>query len=145
MIIFGLSGMSGLIYEVIWIRPLSLVFGTTTYAVSIIIAGFLSELESWITSRFSDKVHSLLKIYGLIEIGLYGLVLISLFSVLPSIYLGIYQNTFPNIGVFYVLQFVLAFLIILIPTILMGATLRLIIRSYSRKFSVIGHHLIYKF
>jgi spermidine synthase len=145
LIIFGLSGMSALIYEVIWIRPLSLVFGTTTFAVSIIIAGFLSGLAlgSWIAGRFSDKVENPLKIYGFIEIciGLYGLMLISLFSALPGIYLGLYQSTFPNIEVFYILQFILAFVIILIPTTLMGATLPTIMKSYSRKFSDVGKDL----
>ena len=42
MIIFGLSEMSTLIYEMIWIKSLSLVFRTTTYTVLIIIIGFLS-------------------------------------------------------------------------------------------------------
>ncbi len=142
LIVFGLSGLTALVYEIIWIRPLSLVFGTTTYAVSIIIAAFLSGLAlgSWIAGRFSDKVENPLKIYGFIEIGigLYGLMLISLFSALPGIYLGLYQSTFPNLGVFYVLQFILAFVIILIPTTLMGATLPMIMKSYSRKFSDLG-------
>lgn len=142
ILIFGLSGMSALIYEIVWIRPLSLVFGTTTYAISIIIAGFLSGLAlgSWIAGKFSDKVESPLKIYGFIEIGigLYGLMLISLFSALPGIYLGLYQYTFPNQGVFYILQFMLAFVIILIPTTLMGATLPMILKSYSKKFTNIG-------
>ncbi len=145
IVIFGLSGMSALIYEIIWIRPLSLVFGTTTYAVSIIIAGFLSGLAlgSWIAGRFSDKVENPLKIYGFIEIGIgfYGLMLISLFSSLPGIYLGLYHLTFPNFGIFYVLQFMLAFVIILIPTTLMGATLPMIMKSYSRKFSDLGRDL----
>lgn len=145
ILIFGLSGMSALIYEVIWIRPLSLVFGTTTYAVSIIIAGFLSGLAlgSWIAGRFTDKIDNPLKIYGFIEIGigLYGLMLISLFSSLPGIYLGLYQFTFPNIGIFYILQFMLAFGIILIPTTLMGATLPMIMKSYSKSFSNIGRDI----
>ena len=73
LIVFGLSGLTALVYEIIWIRPLSLVFGTTTYAVSIIIAAFLSGLAlgSWIAGRFSDKVENPLKIYGFIEIGIY--------------------------------------------------------------------------
>jgi len=142
LIIFGFSGLTALVYEIVWIRPLSLVFGTTIYAVSIIIAAFLSGLAlgSWIAGRFSDKVEKPLKIYGFIEvgIGLYGLMLISLFSALPGIYLGLYQSTFPNLGVFYVLQFILAFVIILIPTTLMGATLPMIMKAYSRKFSDLG-------
>ena len=89
--------------KLIWIRPLSLVFGTTTYAVSIIIAGFLSGLAlgSWIASKFSDKIDNPLKIYGFIEIGigLYGLNVNFIIFILArdlswtlSIYISKYRN-----------------------------------------------------
>ena len=145
IIIFGLSGMTALIYEIIWIRPLSLVFGTTTYAISIIIAAFLSGLAlgSWIAGRYSDKIKNPLRFYGFLEIGigLYGLMIIGLFSILPEIYLNMYKGTFPEVSIFFVLQFALAFIIILVPTTLMGATLPMIMKSHSRNFNNIGRDL----
>lgn len=142
IIIFGLSGMTALIYEIVWIRPLSLIFGTTIFAVSIILAAFLSGLAlgSWLAGRYIDKLENPLKFYGFIEIGigLFGLLLISLFTVLPGFYLDIYHLTAPNFSLFFVLQFVLAFLIILIPTTLMGATMPIILKSYSKDFQNMG-------
>jgi hypothetical protein len=38
---FALSGMAVLIYEVVWIRPLQLVFGSTVYAVSTMLTTFM--------------------------------------------------------------------------------------------------------
>jgi len=35
LIIFAVSGLTALIYEMIWIRPLTLVFGATIYAVEL--------------------------------------------------------------------------------------------------------------
>ena len=57
--------MTALIYEIIWIRPLSLVFGTTVYAVSTIVASFILGLAigSWIAGRFSDRLQNPLKYF----------------------------------------------------------------------------------
>jgi spermidine synthase len=142
IVIFGISGMTALIYEIVWIRPLSLIFGTTIFAISIIVAAFLSGLAlgSWLAGRYIDKLENPLKYYGFIEIGigLFGLMLISLFTVLPGFYLDIYHLTSPNFSFFFVLQFTLAFLLILIPTTLMGATMPIILKSYSKDFQKLG-------
>ena len=42
LIAFGISGMAALIYEVVWTRPLSLIFGSTVYAVSTMLTAFLA-------------------------------------------------------------------------------------------------------
>ena len=145
IIIFGLSGMTALIYEIVWIRPLSLIFGTTIFAVSIIVAAFLSGLAlgSWLAGRNIDKLENPLKYYGFIEIGigLFGLLLISLFTILPSFYLDIYHLTFPNFSLFFAFQFILAFSLILIPTTLMGATMPIILKSYSRDYQKMGRDI----
>ena len=44
LLAFFLSGAAGLIYQIVWIRILSLVFGNTLYAISMVVAGFLSGL-----------------------------------------------------------------------------------------------------
>ncbi len=108
LIIFGLSGMTALIYEIVWIRPLTVVFGSTIYAVSIIVASFLVGLAlgSWIAGRYTDRLRNPLRYYGFIEIGigLYGLMLISIFAVLPALYLSVYKATFSNISLFFFLH-----------------------------------------
>ena len=69
LIIFGISGMTALIYEMMWIRPLSLIFGTTMYAVSTIVASFILGLAmgSWIAGRFTDGLQNPLKYFALIQ------------------------------------------------------------------------------
>ncbi len=145
LVIFAFSGMTALIYEIVWIRPLALVFGTTVYATSIIIASFLLGLAlgSWIAGKYSDRMNQPLKIYGFIELGVgfYGILLLPIFSVLPYLYIDIYNATFQNYSLFSVLQFMLAFAIILVPTTLMGTTLPLVMRSYSDSFGRIGKDL----
>ena len=44
LLLFTLSGISGLIYEVVWLRYLTLVFGVTVYAVSTVLTVFMGGL-----------------------------------------------------------------------------------------------------
>src|SRR3989344_7437628 len=90
---FAISGFTALIYEVVWSRPLQLIFGSTIYAVSTILTTFFigCALCSFIFRNISDKTKEPLKIFVLLElgIGLYGLIIIYLFKILPNIYLSI--------------------------------------------------------
>jgi len=139
IIIFGLSGMSALIYEIIWIRPLSLVFGSNVYAVSTIISSFILGLAigSWLAGKYSDKISNPLKFFAIfqIAIGVYGILLLPVFGFLPEVYIEFYNLTFPNLYLFQFLQIIMAMSIITIPATLMGTTLPLMFKTYSQNFS----------
>ena len=44
LLCFFLSGFSGLLYEVLWLRMLILIFGSTTLAVSTVLTSFMGGL-----------------------------------------------------------------------------------------------------
>src|SRR3982750_4438991 len=71
-ICFILSGATGLIYEVLWMRMLGLVFGATTLAVSTVLAAFMGGLAlgSALAAKLSSRIRRPLRIYGLLEIGI---------------------------------------------------------------------------
>jgi len=142
LVIFGLSGMAALIYEITWIRPLSVVFGTTMYAVSTIIASFILGLAlgSWLAGKFSDKMKNPLRYFAFFQIGIgaYGVFLLPMFSLLPDWYLAIYHLTFPNQPIFMAFQVLMAMSLITIPATMMGTTLPLMMRIYSLRFENIG-------
>lgn len=142
LILFGISGMTALIYEMIWIRPLSLVFGTTMYAVSTIIASFILGLAigSWVAGRFSDRLVNPLKYYALIQIavGFFGILLLPVFDLMPRMYLDLYHLTYPNQPIFMLTQILMSMVIIAIPATLMGTTLPLMMKTYSKEFMTIG-------
>jgi spermidine synthase len=77
--IFVLSGAAGLIYEIVWSRQLVLVFGNTTQAVSAILTGFFGGMAigAAIGGRIADRVRSPLRLYGLLEIALVVVVLVT--------------------------------------------------------------------
>ncbi|WP_299291683.1 spermidine synthase [Nitrosopumilus sp.] len=143
ILLLGLSGVTALFYEIIWIRPLSLVFGTTVYAVSTIIASFILGLAigSWLAGKYSHKISNPLKFFAFVQIGIgtYGVLLLPVFSSLPPIYLAIYQAVLPNQILFFIVQILLSILLISIPAILMGTTLPIMIKAYAKKFESIGY------
>ena len=126
LILFGISGMTALIYEMIWIRPLSLVFGTTMYAVSTIVASFILGLAigSWVAGRFSDRLVNPLKYYAFIQIavGIFGILLLPVFDLMTRVYLDLYHLTYSNQPILMFTQILLSMALIPIPATLMGST-----------------------
>lgn len=124
---FILSGMTGLIYEVLWARMLGLVFGATTLAVSTVLASFMGGLAlgSALAGRVATRLKRPLQVYGLIEIAvaLYALLVPWMFRLVDHLYALLWQRAHPNFYVFSLWRFVLSGATLLIPTMLMGATL----------------------
>ncbi|MEK7484239.1 MAG: fused MFS/spermidine synthase [Planctomycetota bacterium] len=128
---FLLSGVSGLIFEVAWIRILGLVFGTSSFAITTVLTSFMTGLAlgSFFTGRLSDrKNYNTLRGYGILEIlvGLYGAMTPILCSYLMQQYAFFYERFSPNFYLFSLLRFFVLFLILLPPTALMGSTLPLL-------------------
>ena len=71
-VFFLISGMTALVYEIIWTRMLTLVFGHTVYSVSVVLAAFMAGLGfgSYLWGYAIDRVpkKNPLLIYGLVEI-----------------------------------------------------------------------------
>lgn len=144
--IFFLSGFAALVYEVIWARMLSLVFGSTVEAVSAVVAAFMAGLAfgSYFMGRWVDRRDGVLLIYSIAEIsiGASSLFLYYLIIYLPEILINTKTEFIPfrNHGVY-----ILEFSVVFIPTTLMGATFPLMIKSYvsSRNYVGEGISIIY--
>jgi hypothetical protein len=83
-LLFFLSGASGLIYQIVWVRELGNVFGNTVHSASLVIAVFMLGLGagSYVAGRWADRRYaahpdSLLASYGRVEaaIGALGLLI----------------------------------------------------------------------
>src|SRR5258706_11492779 len=142
LLCFFASGMSGLVYQVIWVRELVLVFGATTFAVSTVLTAFMGGLAlgSYYFGRRSETVGRPLRLYGLLEIGIgaYGLAVPLIFATLPLVYhsmLGRLQLPFFSLSI---VRFVFATLVLIVPTALMGATLPVLSSFYARDIGRIG-------
>jgi spermidine synthase len=129
-ICFLFSGATGLIYEVLWARMLGLVFGMTTLAIGLVLAAFMGGLAlgSAIAARLAARIARAVRAYALIEvaIGLYALAVPMLFRGIDRVYAAVWQHFHQGFYGFAAARFVLAAIVLLIPTALMGATLPLL-------------------
>jgi spermidine synthase len=141
-LLFFVSGMTGLVYEVVWTRMFTSVFGNTTYAISAVLAAFMGGLAlgSFVIGRLVDKQRKLLKLYALLEvgIGIMALCMPLLLNELNSLYALVFQNLTTSTGFLFFIKTVLSFLILLIPTFLMGGTLPLLSKYLIRRNDEIG-------
>ncbi len=125
--LFFLSGISGLMYEVVWVRMLTRVLGSTVYATSTVLAAFMAGLGlgSFLIGRFIDRVRRPLLWYALLElgIGLTALTTLTLTDLMLPVYQGLYHLAGDSRAWLTAGQVLLALLVLLLPTALMGATL----------------------
>ncbi|SVA31163.1 uncharacterized protein METZ01_LOCUS84017, partial [marine metagenome] len=154
--LFLFSGITALIYEVVWTRMLTLAFGHTVFSVSIVLASFMAGLgfgsyfsghainhiggkktqsdSSSLSKEFSEDLEtsSPLLIYGWIEIALFLLCLVvSLILFKFSVIYSWFSFFVPeSIVVQNIFKSFLAFILMFVPASLMGATLPIISQYY---------------
>jgi spermidine synthase len=124
---FLLSGATGLVYEIVWLRQLGLIFGHTVHAITAVLAAFMGGLGlgSAIFGRRAARIWNLISAYGWLEIGIgvYAAFLPSLLVGAADVYHALYGALGLSYGAFTLVQFLVLFALLLIPTTLMGGTL----------------------
>ena len=131
--VFFLSGISGLMYQVIWLRLLAVVFGVTAYAASTVLAAFMAGLAlgSLAAGRLADRVRHPLRWFGGVElaIGLSALATPWLLDAAQAVYSAVAVRLPESMAALTVARLICSAAVLLVPTALMGATLPLVVRS----------------
>jgi spermidine synthase len=145
LLCFFFSGVAGLIYEVVWTRMLTQIFGNTTYAIATVLAAFMAGLAvgSYVFGRIADRGKNDFLLYGILEagVGIYGLVVPWLFQVGRQIYIPLFHLNESYPFVFNLLLFFLSFVLLVLPTLLMGATLPVLSRFFVKSFADLGRRI----
>jgi spermidine synthase len=144
VLFFG-SGVSALIYQVLWTRVLGWTFGVTIYAASVVWASFMAGLAigSLAAGRVGDRVARPLRWFGATEI-LVGLTALGTPTVLGWMqreYVSLYPSLPHSAAGLTLIRLVMAFSVLIVPTALMGATLPLVIKSSLFADRRLGHHV----
>lgn len=125
------SGLSALVYEVLWTRLLGFVFGTTSEAIGSVLAVFFAGMAigNALAARSLGRVEHPLRIYGLLElgIGLWALASLPLLRALPAVYGWVGGD--PGPAATFALRIAATAALLLPPTIAMGATLPVVARG----------------
>ena len=125
--LFFFSGLTGLIYEAVWARFLSLIFGSTVYASSTILVAYMAGLSigSFFGGRAVERMRNPVRFYGICElgIGLCAVILPIIFVQMNGLSRFIHTVLSPSRVLYTMLRFIIVTCLLLIPTSLMGATL----------------------
>ena len=149
-VLFFFSGVTALIYQMVWMRELVLVFGASMFAISTLLTAFMGGLAlgSDFFGRRADRYSNPLRIYGFLELGIggYALIVPFLLSSLIPIYQYLHGLFHFSFYIFSLVRFVMAVLVLLLPTALMGGTLPVLARLYKNNAEVgKGVGLLYAF
>jgi len=123
------SGAAGLIYEIIWVKALSLIFGSTVYAVTTVLAAFMGGLGagSWALGRRFDRQARPILAYAWLEAG------IAATGLLTFLGLPLLRHIYAAAGGGTELRFAGSVLLLLVPTFLMGGTFPLLVRVFRER------------
>lgn len=142
--LFLLSGICGLIYEVAWSKYLALFIGSTAWSHMIVLATYMGGLAlgAFVFGKYSDKVSNQLKLYGLLElgIGVYCLAYPFIIEIVGNLFIhtASFFNGSSKQGLLITLKFILSFITLILPTVLMGGTLPILSKFLSKSISDSG-------
>jgi len=143
LVCFFITGASSLIYEVAWNRLLGLLFGNTVFATSTVLTSFMAGLAlgSYLASRYADRISRSLRVYAIlgIGVGVYCLFIPLLVKLTGSIYIPIQRSLQLSFYAASLVRFILCFLLLLIPSTLMGATTPIFSKFYVEQDEKFGH------
>ena len=146
-LLFFFSGLSGLIYQVVWVRVFGNVFGNTVYSTSLVVAVFMLGLGvgGYVVGRWADRRYalgpeSLVRVYGYFEltIGIMGFAIsmalphLGRLSALVSSYSRGPTGWYVLSTTSYISRAAIAVALLTPITLLMGGTLTLLIRHLVR-------------
>lgn len=136
-LMFFLSGAAALMYQVVWVRSLSLIFGGSHLAVTAVLSIFMAGLAigSYSIGKYVDKIRSKLRLYGVLEIGiaLCAVIFVWLIKTYPDIYIFLVQGRDDSYLYVTFVRIVFSVIALIIPTTLMGGTLPVLTRFISRQ------------
>jgi spermidine synthase len=130
---FFLSGFPALLYQLIWQRSLFTIYGVNIESITVVVTAFMLGLG--LGSLMGGAISKMKRVnplaaFGIFELGIgaFGVMSPWLFELVSSYTLGASALQ----------TFVITFALVLIPTLLMGATLPLLVAYLVRRFHNVG-------
>ncbi len=143
-VLFFFSGFSGLMYEVLWMKNLRLMLGSTAEATSLTLAAFFLGIaigNRWWGNRMA-RYSSGLRVYAFLEAGI-GLTALAIFFLIP-----VYTTLFPHALILFsgsplgmtLFKFILGGVFLFPPCFLMGGTFPAMTQSLCDSPIGLGKH-----
>lgn len=135
--LFFLSGSTGLIYQLLWVRKFTYLLGSAYVTVSVVVASFMAGLllGAWLIGKYFRRMKNPLRWYATLEIvvGCFAFCFVASFRFLDMGF-GTIATTFLHADGWRILFSSLLLLLILsVPTAAMGATLPLLVHHFTHE------------
>ena len=136
-LIFFLSGASALIFESLWFRLVGLSLGNSVWSASLVLAAFMGGLAlgNGLVARLHRRVSHPVRLYAALEfaIGVGGIAVVLVLPQLPNV-LGPALGSLVDMPAWLnAVRLTVAFGILVIPAVAMGATLPVLAQALSRQ------------
>jgi len=144
-LMFFLSGAAALIYQVVWVRSLTLIFGGSRLAVTAVLPLFMAGLAigGYVIGKYVDTVKKPLLLYGLFELGIafFAVIFVGLMNPYPSISIFLARGRDDSPLYLSFIRTLFSVLALIAPATLMGGTLPVLSRFLSHKTQDLRNHL----
>ena len=124
------SGVTGLVYEVVFSKYLSYVFGVSAYASSAVLVAFMGGLAAggWLVARWDARLPKRLIAYGIAEIAVGACACLTpwLLAAISGLYLWLARSVPASLPALIGLRWLLATAVVFLPAVAMGATFPLL-------------------
>jgi spermidine synthase len=134
---FFFSGASGLIYQIVWVRMLTRHLGTTTHATATVLVVFMTGLSvgSYLGGRRADRAKQPLLIYVFLELAIGVSALLASFTIIRGLggyYIEVHRWLGDSPAALLAARVAFVVPCLLLPTMLMGATLPFMVAFVTR-------------
>ena len=138
------TNLLSLACQVIWLRKISYLFGSTATVLSTVLSVFLLGLAvgALVAGRVADRSERPWRLLGMIEIGLgvYCVLSLPVFEIGRNLFLAVFPDDLSALPSA-LAKLVVVLLAMIIPTSAIGAVFPLAVRLYGRDLSHVGHDL----
>jgi spermidine synthase len=147
--LYFLSGFCSLVYETVWIRKFSLIFGSTIFATTIVVAVFFAGLAlgSSLFASIATRSKNPVGLYALLEvvIGAYALAFPIFLVGAQYVYSLSYPALHESFALLFFVRGLVAVAVLIVPTVAMGGTLPILTKHFIRRLDTAGRRsgLIY--
>jgi spermidine synthase len=135
--LFVVSGAAGLVDQICFSRYLSYIVGSTAYAVSTVLAAFMTgiALGAHFGGKLSTHIRRPLLAYGVLEVFVAVVVALTPFAFegLTELYAGVARRAPDSLALLTALRWGVALTIVVLPTAAMGATLPVLTRALAAR------------
>lgn len=144
-LIFFLSGASALIFESLWFRLAGLSLGNSVWSASLVLAAFMGGLAlgNALIARLHDRVGEPVRLYAALElaIGISGLAVVLVLPLMPDLLSPVLGSLTDKPVLLNASRVTIAFAILVIPAIAMGATLPVLVKALSERYPNFGANI----